>query len=127
MKKIIIVALFVLLLVNVSNSQGLLGLLFGDKLVSENFELGVRLAGNFSSLTNRVDSKMELGLALGLYGTIKINDKFGLQPEVFFRCSMGTKGILPVLLGDPNLDPSITDAEVKTQLTYVSIPVLAKY
>ncbi|MGD8536247.1 MAG: porin family protein [Candidatus Aminicenantes bacterium] len=127
MKKIIIVALFVLLLVNVSNSQVLLGLLFGDKLVSENFELGVRLAGNLSSLTNTADSKMEMGLALGLYGTIKINDKFALQPEVFLRCSMGAKGISPVLLGDPNLDPLITDAEVTTQLTYFSIPVLAKY
>jgi len=127
MKKSIIVALFVLFLVNVANSQVLLALLFGDKLVSENFELGVRLAGNLSSLTNTVDSQMELGLALGLYGTIKMNDKFALQPEVFFRCSMGAKGISPVLLGDPNLDPLITEAKVTTQLTYVSIPVLAKY
>lgn len=127
MKKIIIVALFVLLLAPAAHSQVLLGLLFGDKLVSENFELGVRLAGNLSSLTNTVDSQMELGLALGLYGTIKMNEKFALQPEVFFRCSMGARGISPVLLGDPNLDPLITDAEVTTQLTYVSIPVLAKY
>ncbi len=127
MKKIIIVVLFVLMVVNVANSQVLLGLLFGNKLVSENFELGVRLAANLSSLTNTVDSRMEPGLALGLYGTIKMNEKFALQPEVFFRCSMGAKGISPVLLGDPNLDPLITEAKVTTQLTYVSLPVLAKY
>jgi len=30
-------------------------------------------------------------------------------------------------VGDPNLDPLISDAKVMTQLTYVSIPVLAKY
>jgi hypothetical protein len=127
MKKGFIIAFFVLFLVNVANSQVLLALLFGDKLASENFELGVRVAANFSSLTNTVDSKTGLDLALGLYGTIKMNEKIALQPEVFIRSPMGAKGISPALLGDPNLDPLILDADVTTQLTYISMPVLVKY
>ena len=127
MKKSIIVAFFVLFLVNMANAQVLIAILFGDKLSSEKFELGIRLAGNFAGLTNITDSKTRRGLGFGLYGTIKMNEKFSLQPELLFRSPMGAKGISPVLTGDPNLDPLIVDADVTTQLTYISIPVLAKY
>ena len=127
MKKSIIVAFFVLFLVNMANAQVLIAILFGDKLSSEKFELGIRLAGNFAGLTNITDSKTRRGLGFGLYGTIKMNEKFSLQPEFLFRSPMGAKGISPVLTGDPNLDPLIVDADVTTQLTYISIPVLAKY
>lgn len=127
MKKSIVVAFFVLFLVNMANAQVLIAILFGDKLSSEKFELGIRLAGNFAGLTNITDSKTRRGLGFGLYGTIKMNEKFSLQPELLFRSAMGAKGISPVLTGDPNLDLLIVDADVTTQLTYISIPVLAKY
>lgn len=127
MKKSIVVAFFVLFLVNMANAQVLIAILFGDKLSSEKFELGIRLAGNFAGLTNITDSKTRRGLGFGLYGTIKMNEKFSLQPEFLFRSPMGAKGISPVLTGDPNLDLLIVDADVTTQLTYISIPVLAKY
>jgi hypothetical protein len=127
MKKSIVVAFFVLFLVNMANAQVLIAILFGDKLSSEKFELGIRLAGNFADLTNITDSKTRASLGFGLYAAIKMNEKFSLQPEFLFRSPMGAKGISPVLTGDPNLDPLIVDADVTTQLTYISIPVLAKY
>lgn len=127
MKKSIIVAFFVLFLVNMANAQVLIAILFGDKLASEKFELGIRLAENFAGLTNITDSKTRASLGFGLYGTFKINEKFSVQPELLFRSPMGAKGISPVLTGDPNLDPLLVDADVTTQLTYISIPVLAKY
>jgi len=127
MKKSIVVAFFVLFLVNMANAQVLIAILFGDKLASEKFELGIRLVGNFAGLTNITDSKTRRGLGFGLYGTIKMSEKFSLQPELLFRSPMGAKGISPVLTGDPNLDLLIVDADVTTQLTYISIPVLAKY
>jgi hypothetical protein len=127
MKKSIIVVFFVLFLVNLANAQVLIAILFGDKLSSEKIEMGIRLAENFASLTNITDSKTRPGLGFGLYVTFKMNEKFSLQPEFLFKSPMGAKGILPVLPGDPNLDPLLVDADVTTQLTYVSIPVLAKY
>ncbi len=127
MKKSIIVAFFVLFLVNMANAQVLIALLFGDKLASEKFEMGIRLTENFASLTNITDSKTRASLGFGLYGTFKMNEKFSLQPELLFRSPMGAKGISPILTGDPNLDSLLVDADVTTQLTYISIPVLAKY
>ena len=47
MKKTIVIAIFVLFLVNMANAQVLIALLFGDKLTSEKFEMGIRIAENY--------------------------------------------------------------------------------
>jgi len=127
MKKTIVIAIFVLFLVNMANAQVLIALLFGDKLSSEKFEMGVRIAENFSNLTNTPDSKIRPGFAFGIYGIYKMNDKFDIQADLFFNYPVGAKGISPTATGDPNLDPLLLNADVTTQLAYFALPVIGKY
>ncbi|MCK4556981.1 MAG: PorT family protein [Candidatus Aminicenantes bacterium] len=127
MKKTIVIAIFVLFLVNMANAQVLIALLFGDKLTSEKFEMGIRIAENFSNMTNTPDSKMRPGFAFGIYGIYKLNEKFDIQADLFFNYPVGAKGIPPAPTGDPNLDPLILNADVTTQLAYFALPVIGKY
>lgn len=127
MKKTLVFAIFVLFLVNMANAQVLIGILFGDKLTSEKFEMGFRIAENFSNLTNTPDSKMRPGFAFGLYGIYKLNEKFDIQGDLFFKYPAGAKGISPPTTGDPNLDPLLLNAEGTTQLTYFALPIVIKY
>ncbi len=126
MKKAVVFALLFVWAATLAHSQVLIALLLGDKLNSDKFELGVRLAGNFQSLANiKCDSRFSIGF--GVYGILKLNEKLSLQPELLFKDPRGAAGLLPETFGNADLDPLLADASVTMKLSYVTLPVLLKY
>jgi len=123
-------AVFILLITFaacMAHSQVLIALLVGDKLNSDKFELGIRLAGNWQNLTGYDGTSSRFGIGFGIYGTLKLSDKFSLQPELFFKDPRGADGVPANEFGHPDLDPLLENAEVTAKLAYVSLPVLLKY
>jgi hypothetical protein len=127
MKKIAVFILLVAFAAPPAHSQVLIALLFGDKLTSDKFELGVRLAGNWQNLMGLGSTDARFSVGFGIYGTLKLSEGFSLQPELLFKDPRGAKGLARDVFGNPDLDPLLENASVTAKLAYVSLPVLLKY
>ena len=70
-----------------AQGQVLMGILFGDKLVSERFPIGLNVGLNVSDLGGVSGTKVATGLMLGLVAEWRIGGRFYLQPELlpFYR------------------------------------------
>jgi len=110
-----------------AHSQVLIALLFGDKLSSEKFQLGINLVGNWQNVTGWEGTKNRFSIGFGIYGTWKLSKKFALQPELLFKDPRGAAGVPADVFGNANLDPLLENAAVTMKLAYVSLPVLLKY
>ncbi len=110
-----------------AQGQILLGILFGDKLVSERFHIGLNVGPNFSNLSGVSGTEVRTGLMLGLVAEWQMAGRFYLQPELlpFFRAGAkslpGPAGLPPVV------DTLVTDRNNQRNLSYFAIPVLLKY
>jgi hypothetical protein len=123
-------ALFVLMLTltaSLAHSQVLIALLFGDKLNSDRFQLGIQLAGNFQNVTGWEGTGNRFAVGFGIYGELKLTEKLSLQPELLFKDPRGADGVPGHTFDNPDLDPLLADATVSMKLAYVSIPILLKY
>lgn len=110
-----------------AHGQVLLGILFGDKLVSERFHIGLNVGLNVSDLGGVSGTKVSTGLMLGLVAEWRISGRFYLQPELlpFFRA--GAKN-LPVTPGLPGgIDTLVADKSNQRNMSYFAIPILVKY
>src|SRR5690606_20595756 len=65
------------------------------------------------NLSNFDNSEMKTGFHVGAVAEIKFNDKFSIQPELLYS-AQGTK--FP-----------INNSEVKFNIDYINIPIMAKY
>lgn len=78
---------------------------------AQDVKFGAKLGFNFSSINGLEDSDTKLGLGLGGFAEIKLNEKFAIQPELMYSMlGAGGKG-----------------SNDTVELGYVVIPVMAKY
>ena len=126
--KIILLALFFSLGAGAANGQVLLGILFGDKLASEDFHIGLTAGANVSDISGVDDSSSKVGLVLGLLAEWKLSDRLYLQPELLPFYYTGAKNMPPGGLEDvPELEDEVQDKARQTNLKYFEIPILFKY
>lgn len=121
--------------VQTAQSQALLIILFGDKLSTEKFQLGINADLVWSSLTNTGDASPRFSWAFGAYGEIKLSDHWHLQPELTVKTPAGAKG-LPVTTpgspfssptGDATLDSIRAAGTVTRSANYLTLPLQVKY
>lgn len=127
MKKSAVFILMFVFAASLAHSQVLIALLFGDKLNSDRFQLGIQLAGNFQNVTGWEGTGNRFSIGFGIYGELKLTEKFSVQPELLFKDPRGAGGVPGSEFDDENLDPLLADASATMKLAYVSIPVLLKY
>ncbi len=75
-------------------------------------KLGAKAGLNVANLSGADDTKAKMGFHVGALAEIFINEKFAVQPEILYS-SQGAKG-----KGEGN---------VKFDLDYINIPIMAKY
>ena len=96
-------------------------------LAQQEVKFGPKAGVNFATLNGKDagDAKMAIGFHVGAFAEIKFNDKFAVQPEVLFSAQgakvkeSGTEVVMGV--------PVNYEAEGKTKLNYINIPIMAKY
>ncbi len=110
-----------------AHGQILLGILFGDKLVSERFHIGLNAGFNISNLVGVSDTDLKTGLMLGLVAEWRMGGRLYLQPELLPFFKAGAKS-LPAPAGlPPVVDTLVTDRNNQRNLSYFAVPVLLKY
>lgn len=102
---------------------GLLVLIFGDKVATENFYLSIDGALNLSTLPGLDENRLNVGVNYGLGVHIRLNDKWYLKPEFKPLSRKGATKVNPIteVSGDFTID------ETKIKMNYIDIPVLLQY
>ncbi len=109
--------------VKLATSQVLIALLFGDKLNSEKVQFGLSTGLNVTSI-NYFEGDPRVGANFGLYFNFRIHPKIWFSPSVMMLYPAGGSNLAPYPTGDSTLDVSLTDARVKRDLRYLSIPLM---
>jgi hypothetical protein len=113
-----------------ANGQVQIGMLFGDKVTSEKFHLGVDIGANLSNLAGIEGTKVEMrvGFFLGLVGEWRFTEHWYLQPELGAFYYTGAKNLPEDYFPPPpEVEGIVTGNEVSRRLRYFTIPVLIKY
>ena len=127
MKKLLLILVLAVGFVPRADAQVLIALLFGDKLQTETFEFGIRAGVNGTSFTTLEGVSMKPGLAIGMYGTKFLSDRFAIQPEASFLAPRGAQDMPRRLSEALYIDSLLSDASTTRSLAYVEIPILARY
>jgi hypothetical protein len=110
-----------------AQGQVLLAILFGDKLSTENFQLGIKLDAAFTNLSEVEGAAYRRGWAFGAFGEINLSDKWSLQPELSMTAPGGAQEFLGSPPGDPELDEVFEDVLVTRKMAYTNLSFLVKY
>jgi len=91
MKNKIITSLLVLFLFSsVSNAQALLIILFGDKLSTETFQMGINASLGYSGLNGAPGNpEYRVDWAFGAFGEVKFTDKWYLHFDLTIKTPAG--------------------------------------
>ena len=108
-------------------------LLFGDKIVADNFQPGISasfVGTGFWGISN----DMRLSWSLGIYGEIRFKHNLSLQPELMLKNPNGARDMstkVPAYpfepVGEPTLDTLIEDGRVTRELRAVALPIVLKW
>jgi hypothetical protein len=135
MKKAIVLALLLLGgSAQAAQPQALLIILFGDKLSTEKFQLGINADLTFSSLTGTSDASTRMSWAFGAYGEVNLGTHWRLQPELTVKTPAGASNITAGTVGnpfqptgDPPIDDAIANGTVTRTANYLTLPLVLKY
>jgi len=125
MKKCICFSLF-LLCAQVASSQVLIALVFGKKLNSGKLSFGL-LGSPVLCGINGTGASERLGLNLGLYFDIRLNDRWSLHPEALPKSNFGADKVTPYATGNVAIDDLYADGSVTRIVRAMSLPVLVRY
>lgn len=123
-KRLLLICMLVIFTIPLSYGQaGLLVLIFGDKVASENFYLSIDGALNISTLPGLDEFSANLGVNYGLGVHIKLSDKWFLKPEFKPLSRKGATKVNPItsVSGDFIID------ETKIKMNYLDFPILLQY
>jgi hypothetical protein len=115
--------------VHQSNAQAaIIALIFGDKVATENFNIGLELGGNFSRFSNMSQDKAKYGLNFGISGNIKLSENWFLSPTAYFV----SKRVFEIdnyslNTGNISIDDQFIDKTASYQLNYIDVPILLCY
>jgi hypothetical protein len=117
-----------------ASGQALLAILFGDKLSTETFQMGMNLDLAWAGVSSIDGTSTRRAFSFGAYGEIKLSDRWRLQPELTIKTPGGAEDLayrdpaVPFeLVGDSLIDEAVLNGSVTRSSGYVSLPVLLRY
>jgi len=126
MKKALLILLFILL-VNTLSAQVLIALFFGDKLTNDRLEFGLNVGLNRSSIVNLDARGPNTGLNIGMSFLYKFNERWHLNPMLYYAFPMGSKGIAVYDTPNEDLNAVLETATVKRIMAGFSLPITVRH
>ncbi len=115
------------LLPHVGSGQVLISLLLGDKLNTGQIEFGLEGGANFMTLGGLPQATSTTGFNLGFYFDFQLKSSWMFHTGVIVKSPMGTAGLSPYSLGNPDLDSQFAAGSVARNFRYFNVPLMAKY
>ncbi len=110
-----------------SNAQALLILLFGDKLSTETFQMGINASLSASNINGIDNTDYRISWAFGAFGEIRLSDDWFMHFNLTIKTPGGAKNVEPFNEIIPEVDTLTSDISVKRTLNYITLPVYLKY
>ncbi len=117
-----------------ASGQAILIILFGDKLSTEKFQLGINADLTWSNLSGISDTKSRMSWSAGAYGEIKLGNHWRLQPELTIKTPAGAKNLTAgapgnpfVPVGDSLVDAALATGTITRSTQYITVPLTLKY
>lgn len=107
-------------------AQVLVGILFGDKLNSDKMAFGLVVSPGMADISP-IEGKPKVVLDLGLYFSIRMGEKWVLQPEVYPKVGFGAKDIPVYSTGDPALDSIYKNGSIMRNIKAMTAIVATRY
>lgn len=125
-KKIIF---FAILHVFVFSAKGqiIMGLLFGDKLNSDDLSFGLHIDHSWNKLSGVGDAKSLTALNLGLFFTYHFNERWHGNLEMLAKYKRGTDEFPVYDLQNTTLNNQFMNGKVERSINYLSIPISIQY
>ncbi len=115
MKKIILIA-FIFFAQHTNAQAALFALLFGDKVASENFNIGMEFGIPYATISNADGTSSKTGITFGIAGNIKVNENWSVHPTAHFL-SKGVGEFDELLPSSNDLELNAKFQNVPTELT----------
>jgi hypothetical protein len=124
LKRLLMIFSFVTFTLSSGYGQaGLLVLILGDKVATENFYLSIDGALNISTLPGLDEYKTSVGVNYGLGVHIKLGEKWFLKPEFKPLSRKGATKVNPIT----SVASDFTVDETKIKMNYIDFPILIQY
>lgn len=128
MKKLLVILLVVFIYQNSSAQAAWIALLFGDKVASENFNIGLELGALYSNISNVKGSSGSIGVKVGTSANIKLSETWSLNPTIYFFSQRRAKfDALSLNSNDDQLNEKFQEVPVTIKVNYIDIPVFVNY
>jgi len=129
MKKVITVLILFLSFTQLASAQAaIFALIFGDKVATENFNVGLEIGFPYSSISSIEDSSRDLGLNFGISANIKLSEKWSMNPTIFFlsKRNMETDRF-SLTSANEILNAEFANVPTQFSLSYIDVPVFFNY
>jgi hypothetical protein len=127
MKNILLILFVAFSFQTTSNAQALLILLFGDKLSTETFQMGINASLSASNITGIDNTNYRISWAFGAFGEIRLNDDWFLHFNLTVKTPGGAKNVEGFEDLIPEIDTLTSDIKISRSLNYITLPVFIKY
>lgn len=127
MKTILRLALVGMFAVSFSHAQAqaaILALIFGDKVASENFNLGLKIGGAYTSFSDPQGYDASWTPYFGLTTNLKLSDNWYLTPEFIALSKRTLTGTNDLNSGVSELDSLYAGSDYNLTLNYIEVPVM---
>ena len=102
----------------------LAAILFGDKVASENFNIGMEFGALLANIADAPGSRPKIGFNFGISTNIKLNENWSLHPSAYFISSRGGKlETLSLASNDPELNSKFQEVPATVWVNYIDFPV----
>ena len=127
MNKLLLIIVVVFAFQATSNAQALLMLLFGDKLSTEKFQMGINASGSASTIAGLSNADYRINWAFGAFGELKFNEDWFLHFNLTVKTPGGAKNVQPFEDIIPEIDTLTKDISITRSFNYITLPVFIKY
>lgn len=127
MMKKLFLAILLLTMAPIANSQILISLLLGDKLNSDAIEFGLEGGLNWSKINGFESSKYERSLNLGFYFDFKLKKQWNLYTGVLVKAKLGTAKLSDNDLKELEAPSYEAEGDYSQRINYFIVPVFIKY
>lgn len=127
MKTLLKLSLALIFTVSISNAHAqaaLLALIFGDKVASENFNLGLKIGGAYTNFSDPQGYKANWTPYFGLTTNLKLSDRWYLTPEFIALSKRSLTGTNDLNTGVLDLDSLYANSDYTLTLNYIEVPVI---
>lgn len=124
---------FALLLLFMASLQShaqaaLAAILFGDKVATENFNIGMEFGIPLANISDVDGSSSKTGVNFGISANIKLNDNWSLHPNAFFLSRRGANvDALSLNSDDPELNVKFQEVPATVKVNYIDVPIFVNY